>query len=130
MRSLASLEGEYTIDNRATPGLTPEIVIAQGLPAQAARGLYQEKCYTCSHCESIVQVNRDRVRPRGYCKKCDHIICDNCEAEYVASGHICMPFKAFAEEYRNFLVLGWNADIARQMAIQHFVNKQFFIANP
>lgn len=127
MRSLASLEGEYTIDNRCNAGLPEAIVVAQGLPVTAARGLYEEACYTCSHCEATVVKDRERTRPRGYCKKCDHIICDSCDANYAASGHVCMPFKAFAEEFRNNLTLGWSAPVAEQMAIQHFVNKQFVI---
>lgn len=99
MRTLASLEGEYTIDNRGTDGLSEEVVIAVGLPAKAAKGLYEEACYTCSHCEKIVVKNRERTRPRGFCKKCNHVICDGCEAQYVASGHECKPYKAMVEEY-------------------------------
>ena len=127
MKTLASLEGEYTIDNRNNEGLPPEIMIAQGLPATAGKGLFEEACYTCSHCEATIVKNRDRTRPRGYCEKCNHIICDNCDAEYVSSGHVCMPFKAFAEEYRNNLVLGWSAPIAEQMAKQHFINQSYFL---
>jgi hypothetical protein len=103
LRTLASLEGEYTIDNRGTPGLNEEIVVAQGLPAKAARGLFEEACYTCSHCERVVVKNRERTRPRGYCKKCDHVICDECEAKYVASAHECVPYKAKVEEFLNAL---------------------------
>lgn len=104
MRSLASLEGEYTIDNRTNPGIADEIVIAQGLPPGSGQGLFEEACYTCSHCEAVVVRNRERTRPRGFCKKCNHVICDACEARYVASAHECRPFKAMVEELRNSLV--------------------------
>lgn len=103
MRTIASTEGEYTIDNRGTPGLAPELVVAQGLPVKAAHGLYEEAAYTCSHCERVVVKNRERTRPRGYCKKCHHVICDECEGRYVASAHQCMPYKAMVEEYLNAL---------------------------
>lgn len=103
MRSLASLEGEYTVDNRGTDGLPDEVVVAQGLPPGSGKGLYEEACYTCSHCEAVVVKNRQRTRPRGFCKKCSHVICDGCEAIYVASAHECMPYKARVEEYLNAL---------------------------
>lgn len=103
MKSLKSLAGEYTIDNRGTPGLPDALLIAQGLPLAAGRGLFEEECYTCSHCERVVVTNRQRTRPRGYCKKCDHVICDGCEAKYVASAHECVPYKAQVEEFLNAL---------------------------
>ena len=129
MRSLASLEGEYTIDNRSNPGVPEALVVANGLPVSASHGLYEEACYTCSHCESVIVKNRERTRPRGYCKKCNHVICDVCDASYVQSGHVCMPYKAFAEEVRNALVQGHSAPIAEQIALNHFVNKEFFAQN-
>lgn len=99
MRTLASLEGEFMMDNRANPGVPDEIVVAQGLPPGAGRGLFEEACYTCSHCQKVVVKNRQRTRPRGFCKKCQHVICDGCEAQYVASGHECKPFKVLIEEH-------------------------------
>lgn len=99
MRSLASLEGEFTMDNRHNPGVPDEVVTAQGLPVGAGRGLFEEACYTCSHCQSVVVKNRERTRPRGYCKKCNHVICDGCDAAYVASGHVCKPWAAVVDEH-------------------------------
>lgn len=99
MRSLQSLEGEFTMDNRTNPGVPDEIVVAQGLPVGAGRGLFEEACYTCSHCQAVVVKNRQRTRPRGFCKKCNHVICDACDGKYVASGHECKPFVAIVEEH-------------------------------
>jgi len=31
----------------------------------------------CSHCGTAVIINPLRTRPRSYCAKCDHYICDN-----------------------------------------------------
>lgn len=106
MRSLASLEGYVLIDNRNNDGVPDEIVVAQGLPLGAGRGIFEEACYTCSHCERQVVKNRERTRPRGFCAKCNHVICDECDARYHASGHKCIPFKAFAEEVRNAAARG------------------------
>lgn len=106
MRSLASLEGVLLIDNRCNEGLPDAIVAAQGLPVGAGRGLFEAACYTCSHCEVQVIKNRERTRPRGFCKGCNHVICDACDARYHASAHQCVPFKAFADEVRNAAARG------------------------
>lgn len=106
MRSLASLEGYVLIDNRNNPGVPDEIVLAQGLPAGAGTGIFEEACYTCSHCERQVVKNRARTRPRGFCTGCNKVICDECDTKYHASGHQCIPFKAFAEEVRNAAAKG------------------------
>lgn len=106
MRTLASLEGVIEIDNRHNPGVPVELAVANGLPAGAARGRFEEVCYTCGHCERQVVKNRERTRPRGYCPKCQHVICDACDQRYHASGHQCIPFKAFAEEVRNAAARG------------------------
>lgn len=106
MRSLASLEGVLLIDNRCNDGVPDEIVVAQGLPVGSGRGVFEEACYTCSHCEAQVLKNRNRTRPRGFCKGCNHVICDACDARYHASAHQCVPFKAFADEVRNAAARG------------------------
>lgn len=121
MRSLASLEGYMLIDNRNNEGVPDEIVVSQGLPLGAGRGLFEEACYTCSHCETNVVKNRERTRPRGYCKKCEHVICDACDAEYHASGHQCIPFKAFADEVRNAAARGDADPVAA--AESHFLKR-------
>lgn len=130
MRSIASLAGEYTIDNRGTPGIKEELVIAQGLPSIAAKGLFEDACYTCSHCQTIVVQNRERTRPRGFCKKCSHVICDPCDAKYVASGHKCMPFNAVVDEFLNNIDRGDSAPVALALAEAHFDNAHFLISNP
>lgn len=39
--------------------------------------LFEADAFTCCHCSAIVVKNPARVRPRGYCAKCDHVVCDN-----------------------------------------------------
>ena len=105
MRSLASLAGVFTLDNQGS-GLPDEIVVAHGLPPGAGRGLFEADCYTCSHCQRQVVMNKSRTRPRGFCSGCNKVICDECDGRYHASGHQCIPFVAFAEEVRNAAVKG------------------------
>ena len=93
-RSLRSLEGYALIDHTQSPGVPDAIVVAQGLPAGAGRGKFESASFTCSHCEAIVVLNPDRSRARGYCRKCDHYVCDGCEAARVLSGGECYPYKA------------------------------------
>lgn len=69
-----------------------------GLPAGAGSRLFEAPIYTCSHCEAGVLANPLRTRDRPYCPKCDHIICDRCEAVRVASGGACKPYKQLIEE--------------------------------
>lgn len=121
MRSLASLEGVLLIDNRCNEGVPDEIVVAQGLPPGAGRGVFEEACYTCSHCEAQVIKNRERTRPRGFCKGCNHVICDDCDAKRHGSAHQCVPFKAFAEEVRNAAEKGAADPVA--VAEFHFLQR-------
>ncbi len=121
MRSLASLEGEFLIDNRCNEGVSDEIVVSQGLPAGAGRGLFEEACYTCSHCEATVVKNRDRTRPRGFCKGCNHVICDECDGKRHHGAHQCIPFKAFADEVRNAAEKGAADPVA--VAEFHFLQR-------
>lgn len=92
------------MDNRCNPGVPDEVVVAQGLPVGAGRGLFEEAVYTCGHCQAQVVKNRQRTRPRGYCKKCTHVICDACDAKYVASGHECRPWQQVVEEHLESVV--------------------------
>lgn len=93
-RSLRSLEGYVLIDHSNSPGVPDAIVVAQGLPPGSGQGKFESGSFTCSHCEATVVLNPNRSRSRGYCSKCDHYVCDNCEAVRFASGGVCYPYKA------------------------------------
>lgn len=80
-----SHEGYLMIDHRATR--------VPGAPV-----FFESATITCSHCQRVVVLNPDRSRSRGYCPKCDHYICDECEAARVASGGACRPFEQIIEE--------------------------------
>jgi hypothetical protein len=70
MQTKRSIEGELMIDERACGGK-----------------LLESATVTCSHCQRVVVLNPDRSRPRGYCSKCDHYICDLCDERE------CMPVR-------------------------------------
>lgn len=78
-------EGYLLIDHRNSPGVSPECVRASGLPTVAvgAGQALESATISCAHCNTIVILNPDRTRPRGYCRKCDAYVCDNpaCNAE-------------------------------------------------
>jgi hypothetical protein len=68
MLTKRSAEGELMIDERACGGK-----------------LFESATVTCSHCNRVFLRNHDRTRPRKYCSKCDHYICDWCDERE------CMP---------------------------------------
>lgn len=70
MRWLRAKEGCLEINHRASPGT---VKVPEGTVFESATA-------TCVHCNSIVVLNPDRKRPRGYCRKCDDYICDSCQA--------------------------------------------------
>lgn len=100
MSSLRSHEGYFLADHRDSPGVPDAIVVAEGMPVGAGRGLFEAPTYTCSHCQAIVILNPKRNRDRAYCRGCDHYICDRCGAERARTG-ICKPFKQLIDETLN-----------------------------
>lgn len=97
MPSLKRLEGYLMIDHRASPGLTPELERACGLPPGAGQGMFEASTYSCSHCQAIVILNPARTRERAYCSKCDRYLCDGCGALYGVSRECRNIFKLFDE---------------------------------
>lgn len=44
---------------------------------RASGGKLEEfRTETCSHCNAVVILNPERTRPREYCRRCDHYVCD------------------------------------------------------
>ena len=68
------------IDNRNSSGVPDELVVKSGLPIGAGKGLFESPTFTCNHCSRVVVMNPLRTRERGYCRGCDHYICDDCTA--------------------------------------------------
>lgn len=79
MFSKRSLEGEFLIDHRASPGIAPEDVPAGlDVPIVGPGELVEGPIYVCGHCSHAVLMNPDRERAREWCAKCDRYICDEC----------------------------------------------------
>lgn len=93
--SKRSLEGYLLIDHRAAEG-----GIDGAVPVRAG-ALFESATITCSHCQRQVVLNPGRTRERGYCPKCDHYVCDTCEAVRVTSGGVCKTFKQIMDEAQN-----------------------------
>jgi hypothetical protein len=93
-----SHEGYFLQDNAGTPGVPDEIIVAHGLPSGAGYIKFESATFTCSHCQVVVVMNPDRGRSRGYCKHCDHYICDKCEAQRFL-GLRCYPYQARGKDY-------------------------------
>lgn len=97
MRRIQDLEGYLLIDHSASAGVRPEVMIANGLPPEASRGIYEGATYTCGHCQAIVFVNSLRTRERHVCRGCMHVICDGC-AEEKARTLTCRTFEQRVDE--------------------------------
>lgn len=97
MGSLRSQEGYFLMDHRESPGVPDALVVKEGLLPGAGRGVYESPTFTCSHCQFVVVMNPDRSRDRGYCRKCDHLICDRCETVKAQSGGECRSFKKLVD---------------------------------
>ncbi len=102
-RSLRSTEGELLIDHRASPGLSSAFIEqarAHGIVIQpvAAGETYESPTIVCCHCGVEVVLNPQRTRPRGYCAKCDHYVCDHpiCNRE-------CKPLAQAIDLVRNHI---------------------------
>jgi hypothetical protein len=94
--SKRSLEGVLLIDNRAgapVPAFDGTVPIASG-------AVFESATLTCSHCHKQLILNPDRSRSRGYCPKCDHYLCDQCETVRVKTGE-CTPLNAVFDQLQN-----------------------------
>jgi hypothetical protein len=99
-KSLRRHEGYLLIDNSHAPAISPEEAAKLGKAHIAGLGVkkLEAAILTCHHCQRQMVKNLLRTRPRAYCPKCDHYICDWCEAERVKSGGMCVPMKKKLDE--------------------------------
>lgn len=88
--SKRSLEGYLLVDHRAGEGV-----------GSSLRGgsVFEAATLTCSHCQQQIILNPERTRERAYCPKCDHYVCDGCEAIRVARGGECRTFKQIMDDH-------------------------------
>jgi len=102
MRLKRSNEGYFLLDHSNSPGLEPSVIksIDTDLPTNIGRTKFEAPTYTCSHCCRVVVINPLRQRERGYCSKCDHYVCDQCNAVRIATG-VCKTWKEIGDEIIN-----------------------------
>jgi hypothetical protein len=95
MGTLRRHEGYLIIDHRYSEGVTPELVRQSGLdsPVVGKNQVYESATVTCSHCGAVVILSPTRKRPRHYCVKCDHYVCDKPEC-----GLECNPWMKKLEQ--------------------------------
>lgn len=102
-RSLSHGAGYLIIDHRDSPGVTLADVahIPNGAAMVVPGGTFHESdILLCWHCRGRCYKNQDRVRPRGYCGKCDHYVCDRCETIRVKTGE-CVPWDKIIDALEN-----------------------------
>lgn len=87
-------EGWLFVDNRVSGG-----------------GLHEAATHTCNHCQAIVVLNPERIRPRAYCRGCDSYICDACDA-VKAQTLTCRTFAQVTDEYLTAVEKQTQPDIA------------------
>lgn len=86
MKYMSYQKGEMYLDNRNCPDLILPGIPGLGGPRIIKGGTILEIAIaTCSHCHFEIVLNPNRVRPRGYCAKCHHYICDKpgCSVECI-----------------------------------------------
>ena len=87
--SKASRDGYAMDDHRDSPGVSHEEAQRIGNMLPIGKGIkFEGSTFTCSKCQRVVVKNPDRSRGRGYCRKCDHDVCDHC-ALLLHLNHTC-----------------------------------------
>lgn len=80
--------GYVEVDHRQVHG---------ALPPGISNRHFEADTYTCTHCQTVVVMNPDRVRERYKCRGCNHHICDPCAAARVG-GAACKTFAQIVDE--------------------------------
>lgn len=109
--SKRSLEGSILIDHRNSPGISEEFIRANKLDEKfgafaVGSGKTVETAITVCHCcQRDVYHTPTRKRERGWCRKHDAYLCDDCNAA-IANGMDCIPFSTRMEAYAESVIRG------------------------
>jgi hypothetical protein len=101
-KTLVSGAGYLVIDHRDSPGLTPEDVAhVPGALVAPGGEVLERDVLQCAHCQRSVVLHPLRTRPRSYCAKCDHYICDDpiCNRECRPFAHVLDRAASIAEKF-------------------------------
>ncbi len=109
MRSKRRHEGWLLIDNRHAPGVTlaQARVFGEPVAGAGAGGAFESATVTCAHCHAVVVLNPQRTRARGYCRCCDHYVCDKPEC---SAG--CLPLNRVFDIGMAAAACGASAELA------------------
>ena len=101
MNSKKRHEGYLLIDHSNSPGIDPSIARAAGFEVPDVRPgqKFETATITCSHCQAMVIMNPSRVRPRNYCSRCDHYICD-----HPACNRDCLPIAKVFDDFEKYQI--------------------------
>lgn len=80
MSSINRNDGYLLLDHSNAMPVPEAQLVAAGLPETAGRGVFECATLYCPHCGSHSLKNPERVRPREYCKRCNHYVCDHCHS--------------------------------------------------
>lgn len=76
--SLKDGSGYLEVDHSESPGLLPaDVAHLPGAVAVGPGEVYKTDVQQCAHCQTVVVLNPKRTRPRGFCAKCNHYVCDH-----------------------------------------------------
>ena len=119
MPSWSSKEGYLLIDHSASPGIDPDYFRKEWPTKRMAPPVPEGKIFEaptkrCCHCNHVVIINPDRIRPRGYCRKCDGYICDKPECR-----KDCTPFRKIMElAEKETLILQRNPELNTNITLE------------
>ena len=91
-------EGWLLVDNRHA-AVPMEVIAASGqrnVVGGSAR-LLEVATLTCSHCQTQLIRNPERMRDRAWCSRCDKYVCDGCKYIVDKTG-VCVPMAKFIED--------------------------------
>jgi hypothetical protein len=90
MSSIFRHDGELCVDHRASPGLPSTLAQELGMVGEPTGegSVAYFRVLACNHCGGAQLMNPLRTRDRGYCRLCDHYICDVCEIARKEAGYI------------------------------------------
>jgi hypothetical protein len=95
------LEGYLEVDHRDSPGISAEQAASVGSKLIVPGGtVFKSATSMCSKCQVQIILNPDRSRSRGYCRACDHDICDRCSL-LLKLGHSCSKDTCWHQRIRS-----------------------------
>ena len=95
MKRQVDKEGHLLVDHRASPGIVQAdlLTTSMRMPEMPGGKQFEAATLTCCHCNRVVIKNPQRLRDRGFCRKCNHFVCDNCSGKECTSVDKSLDYK-------------------------------------